>query len=74
MKDMYAQQVFGTKALQVLAQLLESIDPCKLLRDELSLDVCMADRAKLSFDVFLFRCSRPGGRSYPGRHPRRSTR
>eukprot|EP00965_Chrysotila_dentata_P062868 2082773-Pleurochrysis_carterae.AAC.1 len=47
MEDTYAQQVFGTKAAQARAQLLESIDPCKLLRDELNLDTCMADRAQV---------------------------
>eukprot|EP00965_Chrysotila_dentata_P151336 5002205-Pleurochrysis_carterae.AAC.1 len=38
MEDAYAQQAFGTKAAQVRTQLLESVDPCKFLRDELNLD------------------------------------
>eukprot|EP00965_Chrysotila_dentata_P116969 3865977-Pleurochrysis_carterae.AAC.1 len=46
-EDAYAQQVFGTKAAQARAQLLESIDSCKLLREELNLDTCMADRAQV---------------------------
>eukprot|EP00965_Chrysotila_dentata_P095902 3169354-Pleurochrysis_carterae.AAC.5 len=31
-------------------------------------------KAAVSSDAFLFCCSRRGGRSYPGRRPRRSTR
>eukprot|EP00965_Chrysotila_dentata_P158410 5232400-Pleurochrysis_carterae.AAC.1 len=53
MEDAYAQQVFGTKAAQVRTQLLESVDPCKFLRDELNLDTCLADRAQLYRE---FRC------------------
>eukprot|EP00965_Chrysotila_dentata_P043530 1446891-Pleurochrysis_carterae.AAC.1 len=37
-EDTCAQQVFGAKAAQARAQLLESVDSCKLLRDELNLD------------------------------------
>eukprot|EP00965_Chrysotila_dentata_P182385 6022495-Pleurochrysis_carterae.AAC.1 len=46
-EDVYAQQVLDTKAAQTRTQLLESVDSCKLLREELNLDTCMADRAQV---------------------------
>eukprot|EP00965_Chrysotila_dentata_P171666 5665479-Pleurochrysis_carterae.AAC.1 len=46
-EDVYAQQAFGTEAAQARTQLLESIDACKLLREELNLDTCLADRAQV---------------------------
>eukprot|EP00965_Chrysotila_dentata_P149819 4947271-Pleurochrysis_carterae.AAC.1 len=55
MKDLYAQQVFGTKAAQI-----SSICMCAWR---------IGFNSVVSSDASPFRCSRPGGRSYPKRPP-----
>eukprot|EP00965_Chrysotila_dentata_P181611 5995215-Pleurochrysis_carterae.AAC.1 len=71
MEDAYAQQLFGTKAAQVQTQLLESIDPCKLLRDELNLDTCLADRTQIyrEFRCIHFPLFASGGPLLPRKPP-----
>eukprot|EP00965_Chrysotila_dentata_P008146 265941-Pleurochrysis_carterae.AAC.1 len=70
-EDAYAQQVFGAKTAQTRTRLLESVDSCKLLRDELNLDTCMADRAQIyrEFRFIPFPRFASGGPLLPTKPP-----